>query len=323
MAWVFVCAGLALLLLGSGAVARGGSALFRGFGVSPVMVNLLIVALAMSAPELAVSFQAVARNQPDIALGTVIGSNIVNILLVLGLAAIFRPLPAPPKVVFRDGLFLLAASAVVVAVTLIGGTMTRLAGGALLLGLVAYVAVCFLTERGRSVAMASAHALPRIDVQLPPVSLSIFLLLLGGAFLVFGSLSAVDGALVLARDYSLPPLVIALTVIAFGTALPELGTALYASARADNPGMSGQLLGSSIFNLLFVLGLAAAVRPLPVPNTLAHWDVFMMAASALLPLPMMLSGWRVSRFEGFVLFACYLGWLGFLAWRMNLLPFAA
>ena len=321
MALVFVGVGLALMLLGSGAVARGGAALFRRIGISPLVISLLVVSLAMSSPELAVSLQAAVKSQADIALGTIIGSNIVNILLVLGLAAVFRPVPAPPKIVFRDVLFLLAASGALLAAATTGA-LSRLMGAALLAGLVVYIIVCFLTERGRSIAMASAHALPRIDVQAPPASLNIFLLLLGGAFLVFGARYAIDGALALARDYHLPVLIIGFTVVALGTALPELGTALFASFRGNNPLLSGQLLGSSIFNILFVLGLTAIIHPLAISPALSHADVYVMGAAALVLIPMMLSSWRVSRFEGFMLIAGYAAWLGFLAWRMNMLPFA-
>ncbi len=322
MAWVFFGVGLALLLAGSGAVARSGSALLRGLGVSPLVTGLVVVSLAMCAPELAMSLQAAAKNHPEISIGMIAGSNIINILLVFGLAALFRPVPAPPKVVFRDGLFLLAAS-VAVILAAIGGELTKTAGFALLGGLALYIVVCFVTERGRHtrIALASAHAVPPQEAHAPLSGVHVLVALLGLAFLFFGARYAVDGALALSLQYRLPVTLVALTLVAFGAALPEMGNAVAATVRGENSFLSAQLIGSSIFNILFVIGLTAALHPLTVSFDVARTDLPVMGAAAVLLMPLMLSGWRATRIEGLLLIAGYACYAGFLAWRQGLLVF--
>ena len=254
MAWVFFGVGLALLLIGSGLLARGGSALLNKLGFSPLFTRLLIVAFAMSAPELAISLQAAARQQPDIALASITGSNIANILLVLGLAAMARPVSAPPKVVFRDGLFLLAAI-LALSVAAMTGTLTSTMGYILLAGLVLYIAACFATERGRPrrIALASAHAVVEPEIQASSSGLNVLALVLGGALLFFGARYTFDGALALGLEYQVPVMLVALSLIGLGTALPEMANAFSATVRGDNPFLSTQLIGSCVFNILFVL----------------------------------------------------------------------
>ncbi len=323
MAWVFFGVGLALLLVGSGAIARSGSALLRSLGVSPLAIGLVVISLAMSAPELAMSIQATAKGHPEISIGMIAGSNLVNLLLVLGLAALFHPVPAPPKVVFRDGLFLLAASGSLIVAAL-GGALSRTTGFLLLGGLALYVAACFATERGRHtrVALASAHAIQPQETRASSSGLDVMIVLLGLAFLFFGARYAVDGAIALSLQYRLPITLVALTLVGFGAALPEIGIAFSATARGDNSMLGAQLIGSSIFNILLVLGLTAALHPLGIAPDLARTDLPVMGAAAIVMMPLMMSGWRITRFEGLLLvtgFACY---VAFLAWRQGLLAFS-
>lgn len=324
MAWVFFGVGLALLLMGSGAIARSGSALLRSLGVSPLAIGLVVISLAMSAPELAMSIQATAKGHPEISIGMIAGSNLVNLLLVLGLAALFRPVPAPPKVVFRDGLFLLAASGSLIVAALGGGALSRTTGFLLLGGLALYVAVCFATERGRHtrIALASAHAIQPQETRASSPGLDVMIVLLGLAFLFFGARYAVDGAIALSSQYRLPITLVALTLVGFGAALPEIGIAFSATARGDNSMLSAQLIGSSIFNILLVLGLTAALHPLGIAPDLARTDLPVMGAAAVVMMPLMMSGWRITRFEGLLLVAGFASYAAFLAWRQGLLAFS-
>jgi cation:H+ antiporter len=316
MVYVFLVAGLALLILGSETVLRGSIGLSTSFGVSPLFIGLFVVAAGTSAPEFFVSVQAALRNAPDLVLGSVVGSNIVNILLVLGLGASIRAIPSPPKVVFRDGSVLIAAS---VALLLIAqsGSVSRLTGCFLVVGFLAYLALSFATDRRRPAPLSFLQSRAVSRSGEPRSGLSAVLLVFGFVCLYIGSRFAVASGTAIAAAYHVPQMLIGLTVIAFGNALPELATTLSASRRGQSSIAAGLLIGSNIYNILLVLGLTAIIRPLPVSPSIAHADVYVMAGAALLLWPMMISGWRITRWQGVVLVVCYAGYLTFLAWRQG------
>lgn len=316
MAYAFVGFGLILLIVGSASVLRGGVGLSRFVGLPPLPIGLLIVSAAISAPEMAVSLQAAVRGAPDLALGTVIGSNIVNILFILGLAALLRPIPASPKAVLRDGGTLVAASiALLVLVKM--GTLSRHSGLLLLAGFAAYMAVSFFTDWRRPLPDGAAGARAG-DRELAP-AMSMILLLFGLACLYFGGGYVVDGGLALARFYRVPQAVIGLTVVAMGASLPELATAMAASLWGRTSIAACNLVTASIFNILFVLGLTALIHPMAVSRELAGADIYAMTGAAVL-LPLILaSRWRLTRAQGAFLVLSYLVYLGFVAWRQGLL----
>ncbi len=320
MAYAFVGFGLFLLIIGSGAVLRGGIGLSRNIGLSPLLIGLLVVSIGTSAPELVVSLQSALRQAPDLALGTVIGSNIVNILLILGLGALLRPIPVSPKTVLRDGGVLVLSSFALLALAE-AGRISRACGLVLLGGFVLYVLVCFLTDWRRPTQDSGAQALvlSRGDQVLrPPVS--IILLLFGLACLYFGGGYVVDGGLAVARFYRVPEAVIGLTLVAVGSALPELATTVTASIRGQSSLAAGNLIGSNIVNILLVLGLTASIRPLTVSAQVTGVDIYVMTAAAVL-LPLLLaSRWRLTRGQGLFLVVAYLAYLGFVAWRHGLMP---
>jgi cation:H+ antiporter len=323
MAYAFLGVGLVLLVLGSETVLRGSVRVSAELGLSPLIIGLLIVSAGTSSPELVVALQAAIHNAPDIALGNVIGSNIVNALLMIGLGAMVRPLPSSPKVVWRDGLTMLFASVALVAMTMTG-MITRQMGWLLLVAFLVYVVISFFTDwrRPSQMSVAETRAIKMLGEQRMAPGFSFFLMLFGFVCLYFGGHFAVDGGMALAQEYHVPQAVIGLTIIAFGASLPELTTTVIAAARGQTSIAIGHLIGSNIFNILLVLGIAASVHPLAVAPSLAHFHVFVMLASAALLIPIMASGWRVTRTEGFVLVLLYATYLGYLAWQQGYLSLA-
>lgn len=314
MAYGFVGVGVLLLLLGSEALLRGGIGLARNFGVAPLIIGLLIVTASTSAPELAVVLQA-ARATPDIAIGDVVGSNLFSMLLILGFGALMRPLSSPPKVVFRDAGALLA-SAAALAVIAMTGTISRKFGLFLLAGFLAYLIVSFITDWRRS-AHLSAHegnSECRIGTKSPGM---------GSAYLIFGAIAMfigarclIDGGLAIASLYHLPQFLVALTLITLGTSFPALVITSTAVMRQQTDYAAGHIIASSIFNILFVLGLAAFLHPIAISPVLAH-NILLMAGAALLLLPLLMLSWRLTRPRGFLLVAFYCGYIGLLAYQQH------
>lgn len=244
MAYWFLAASLLLLVLGSEAVLRGGVELGRAVGMSPLAIGLLVVAAATATPELFVSLRAATAGAPAIALGDVVGTNILNLLLVLGLGALIRPLASPPKVVLRDGGAMLLGS-VAVAFLALGGAITRRDGLLLLAAFVVYIVVTFATDWRRSPghSVPQARALARSQGEPMPVIGALFLLVFGVVGLVLGAHFAVSGSLALAREWRLQEAFVGLTVVAFGTSLPKLITTLVAAARGNTNLAVGHVIG--------------------------------------------------------------------------------
>ena len=320
MAYWFLAAGILLLIAGSEAALRGGVGLARVLGLSPVLIGLVVIATATSAPELFVALRAATAGAPDIALGDIVGGNIFMLLFALGLGALIRPLASPPKVVLRDGGTMLAAALVIVFFAW-GGELTRSDGLFLFLGFIAYIVATFLTDWRRSAdhSVALSRALARSQSEPPPVVGALFLLLLGAICLVLGALFTVDGSMALARALHLQQAFVALTIIAFGTSLPKLIATLVAAAGGHTDAAAGHLIGANIFNLLGVLGITAMVAPLSISPMLASADVYVMAGASTLLLPLLAMRWRLSRPRGTLLALCYICYLAVLAWRQGLL----
>ena len=321
MAYWFLAAGILLLIAGSEAALRGGVGLARVLGLSPVLIGLVVIATATSAPELFVALRAATAGAPDIALGDIVGGNIFMLLFALGLGALIRPLASPPKVVLRDGGTMLAAALVIVFFAW-GGELTRSDGLFLFLGFIAYIVVTFLTDWRRSAdhSVALSRALARSRNEPLPVVGGLFLLLLGAICLVLGALFTVDGSVALARALHVQQAFVGLTIIAFGTSLPKLIAALAAAIRGHTDVAVGVLIGAIVFNLLGVLGITAMVAPLAVSRMLASADVYVMVAASAALLPLLAMRWRLSRPRGALLALSYVCYVAFLAWRQGLLP---
>ncbi len=318
MAYWFLGGGLVLLLFSSEAIVRGGVAISRALGVPPLVIGLLVVTAGTSAPEFAVSLQAAYAAAPDIALANVLGSNILNLLLILGLAAMIRPLPSSPKVVLRDGGAMLL-SAVALALMARDGRLTKAEGIAMLAVFAVYLMVSFFSDWRRSAehSVPCARALQRLAGEPPSAAGGLFLMLFGFVGLVVAAHFTVAGAVAMAREFHLSNAAVGLTVVAFGASIPELVVTLIAAGRGQTEIAIGHLVGSNVFNTLGALGLTATLMPLNVSPALGT-DLLAMAAASALLLPLLVTRWRLSRPRGALLVLSYACYLVFLAWREGL-----
>lgn len=316
--WWILGGGLALLLFGSEAIVRGGVALGRALNLSPLVIGLLVISAGTSAPEFAVSMQAAYAGAPDIALANVVGSNILNLLLILGLAALIRPLPSSPKVVMRDG-GAMVLSAAALALMAQGGTITRAQGAAMLGAFVLYMVVIFFSDWRRSSehSVPCARAMERLQSGEPQSGASgLFHVLFGLVGLTVGAHFTVAGAEAVARAFDLSPAMVGLTVVAFGASVPELVVTLVAAARGQTQLAIGHLIGSNVFNALGAVGGAALFSPLKVDPHLSS-DLLAMAGASALLVPLLVSRWRLTRSRGALLLLAYACYLVFLAWRQG------
>jgi cation:H+ antiporter len=304
--WIQLAIGLVLLLGGGEALVRGSVAVAVRSGLSPLVIGLTLVGFGTSAPELVACIQAALAGAPGIAVGNIVGSNIANILLILGVAAVIMPVVTTKQAFQRDGTVLIGASVVLLA-AILGGFIGRWIGLAFLLLLAGYLGYTYVTERKTPDARGQVYADEVSEVALPNVSLTVALLLAFGgiAAVVFGAELLVDAAIVVARDFGISEAVIGLTLVAVGTSLPELATAVVAAFRNHGDVAFGNIVGSNIFNALGITGATALVAPIAVPDEIMRLDVWVMMATAVLLVVFAVTGWRVSRREGAVCLIAY------------------
>lgn len=305
-------AGLALLVAGGDILVRGAVAVARRLGLPPLFIGLTLVGLGTSMPELVTSLEAAMIGAPGIAVGNIVGSNTANILLILGVAAVIRPVATSPSAFGRDGGMMLLAALAAVAIAVFGH-VDRLAGLALVAALAAYLVFTYRRESRGPEAEAMRRSADR-----PATGLARGLLMsaAGLALTIGGAALLVDGAVALARIAGISESVVGVTVVAFGTSLPELVATVAAAVRRQADVAFGNVIGSNIYNVFGILGATALVHPIPVPRDIAGFDVWVMLAATLLLLVFAVTRWRVSRWEGAVFLACYalyVGWLGVTA----------
>ncbi|WP_252105982.1 MULTISPECIES: calcium/sodium antiporter [unclassified Halomonas] len=297
--------GIALLTLGGEALVRSAVAGAERLGVSALFTGLVIVGFGTSAPELVVSINAALDQKPDIAIGNVVGSNIGNILLILGLCALIYPLTTRREALKRDGLVMLAATALFIVLGA-SGELGRADAGLLLAGLLGYLTWAYLSERRAVEAPEPANVLVEAPARRPTTTLWIVVGLLGGlALLIGGSQLLLYGAVGIAQAMGLSEAVIGLTIVAVGTSLPELAVSLVAALRRHADVAVGNILGSNIFNLLGILGVSAFLQPLVLVERMALFDQWVMLASAIVLLGFLYTGLRLSRGEGALLLTGY------------------
>lgn len=303
--------GAALLIAGAELLVRGASRLAGAAGISPLVVGLTVVAFGTSSPELAVTVGSAVTGQTDLALGNVVGSNVFNVLFILGLAALIVPLVVDEQLVRLDVPLMVAASVLVLLLGL-DGAIGRPDGLALVAGLLVYTGYLISRSRRRTVrdedpagGGGSGRPSPALDVGFVVAGLG--LLVLGARWMVG---AAVDAATAL----GVSSLVIGLTVVAAGTSLPEVATSVLAALRGQRDIAVGNVVGSGIFNLLAVLGLGGVVAPrgLPVPPGALSFDIPVMIAVAVATLPIFFTGYVIARWEGAVLLGYYVSWTAYL-----------
>jgi len=306
--------GLALLVLGADQLVAGASRIAARLGISSLVIGLTVVAFGTSAPELAVSLTGAIGGQADLALGNVVGSNIFNILFILGITALVAPLPVQPQLIRLDVPLMIVVSGLCWLLAL-DGVIGRLDGILLALGILTYTTVLVWPSRRPKQPDVDPTAEPppaptykdRLPFQLGQI-------LLGLVMLVIGSRWLVNGAIAAAQTLGVSELVISLTIVAAGTSLPELATSVLAAMRGERDIAVGNVVGSNIFNILCVLGLSSIIAPqgVAVAPAAIGFDIPVMTAVALACLPLFITGGVVSRWEGAVFIAYYVAYTVYL-----------
>jgi len=319
MSLLWFVLGLVALVVGAEALVRGASRLALSFGISPLVVGLTVVAFGTSSPEMAVSVQSALSGQVDLAIGNVVGSNVFNVLFILGVSALIVPLLVHQQLVRQEVPLMIGASLLVWGLAADGGIGRW--DGALLAGLlVAYTLFVIRQSRreDRSVRDEYAEGMPgdgsawdrHWAVQVLLVAAGLGLLVLGADWLV-------EAAIAFARAFGVSELVIGLTIVAAGTSLPEVATSILAAVRGERDIAVGNVVGSNIFNLLGVLGVSALVAPtgLAVAPAVLSFDLLVMTAVAVACLPVFFTGNRIDRWEGLVFLAYYVAYTVYLILR--------
>ncbi len=317
-ALLFLAGGFVALVLGAELLVGGAAGLAVRVGISPLVVGLTVVAFGTSAPELGVSVLAAWSGQPGIAIGNVVGSNICNTLLILGLSALAAPLVVSRKLIRVEVLLVIGASLLVWGLAL-DGRLGRWEGLLLFAGVVVYTVWAIRRSRRENGHGAGGLKIPAAvadseDAPTHRLARQIALILGGLLLLGLGSKGLVTGAVSLARAFGVSDLVIGLTIVAIGTSLPELATSVLASLRGQREIAVGNIVGSNLFNLLTVLGITALVSPdgVPVAAEALRLDIPVMTAVALLCLPIFFTGHEIARWEGGLLLGYYVVYLLYL-----------
>lgn len=315
--FVFLLAGVGLLTVGGEALIRGALAAARRLNVSPLLSGLVIVGFGTSSPELVVSVDAALSGSPDIAVGNVVGSNIANILLILGLSATITVLRVTPLSLRRDALMVITAT-LLFLVLAFGGGLGRLDAVICLLVLTAYLVWAYQTEKNQELPSAQLHQAEADEVQSVPRSVlwTLSAIGIGLLLLVGGSQILLTGAIGIAQRFGVSEALIGLTLVAVGTSLPELTVSVMAALRKHADVAVGNILGSNIFNILAILGISALVEPLPLAERIRTFDQWAMLGAAVLLVLFLLRKQQLTRVAGITFLLAYVAyvWVSFVVY---------
>ncbi|MFN2176418.1 MAG: calcium/sodium antiporter [Anaerolineales bacterium] len=308
--------GFGLLILGAELLVRGASKLAYTIGISPLVVGLTFVALGSSTPELAVAFQSSLSGSGDIGVGNIIGSNIINVLFILGITAIILPVAIKQQLVRLDVPIMIAVSVLLFMFSL-DGRLGRVDGFILFSGLVVYTLFAIRQSRSESKYVKDEYAQEFGNEEcrnLPQALLQVVFVITGFCLLAFGSDWLVEGARSLALALGLSELIIGLTVVALGTGMPEVVTSITASIRGEQDIAVGNIIGSNIYNILAVLGIVSLITPegVIVPPSILAFDLPIMITVAVACLPIFFLNYRIARWEGALFFGYYLAYTLYL-----------
>lgn len=310
-----VMGGLTFLFGGGEVLVRGASSLATALRISPLVIGLTVVAFGTSAPELSVALRSAFTGTDDIAIGNVVGSNICNILFILGLSAVIVPLVVSSQLIRRDVPLMILAS-VLLYVFGQDGNIGRTDGGILFSSLLIYVIWSIRQSRHESQAVVEefTQQTPAAQTGIRNLLFSGALILMGLLLLTQGSTWVVDGSVVVATMLGASELIIGLTVVAFGTSLPEVATSVMAALRGERDIAVGNLVGSNLFNILCVVGLASFIAPrgIAVTSTALELDIPVMIAVAVACLPIFLTGHVITRWEGCMFLFYYVAYMAYL-----------
>ncbi|WP_341367587.1 calcium/sodium antiporter [Yoonia sp. BS5-3] len=313
-ATLLVILGLTGLVVGGEMLVRGAVSSAKSFGISPMVIGLTLVGFGTSTPELVTSLQAALSGSSGIAIGNVVGSNISNVLLILGIATCLAPIAVDPRAFRRDGTVMVIATLLCLA-TVLWGDISRLVGFGFIATLTAYLTFTLWTEKrsgdtpATTVYEGEAEAVPGPDYAL---GASVGIALVGLVVTIFGAKFLVSGAVSIAQAAGLSEAVIGLTIVAIGTSMPELVTSIIAVRKGQGDVALGNVLGSNIFNILGILGVTAIVQPMSIPAEIIRLDIWVMCGATVLLLLFARTGWTLSRREGGLFAVAYSLYLGFL-----------
>lgn len=304
---VYIAVGLVLLYFGAEALVKGAARLAFRTGITALVVGLTVVAFGTSMPEAVVSVQAALSNNGDISIGNVVGSNIFNIAVILGLAALIFPIKVNLQILRVDGPIMLLVTGAFLWV-FFDANITRQEAAMLLGGIVAYTLLAIVLAKKDAAKGTDADYTEGIKLEGGSLGADIVFILIGLGLLVGGGHCLVKGAVALAKHWGVSEAIIGLTIVAAGTSLPELATSVVAALRKQADIAVGNIIGSNIFNILFILGIAGLINPLTSPG-IGLVDIGVMLGVSLVLLPLMWSGYRINRWEGLFLLAAYGGYL--------------
>jgi cation:H+ antiporter len=299
-------AGLALLIVGAEMLVKGASRVAAGFGISPLVIGLTVVAFGTSSPEMAISVSSAWKGEADIAVGNVVGSNIFNVLFILGLSALITPLVVSKQLVKLDVPLMIGVSVLAFLLSM-DGRIAFWEGAILFVGVIGYTILAIRMGKASGETGEAVEGADRTGMNLGLIAVGLVLLVLGSQWLV-------SAAITIATAMGVSELVIGLTIVAAGTSMPEVATSVTAAIRGQRDIAVGNVVGSNIFNILAVLGLTAMVAPggLPVSQAALNFDYPVMMAVAVACLPIFFVGYTIQRWEGALFLGYYVAYTVYL-----------
>ena len=303
MEFVLIVVGLVILVLGGDSLVKGASGIALRFNVPPMLVGMTVVALGTSAPELVVTVQAALSGKPDIAIGNVVGSNIANVALILGITVIIFPIIIKKDSLRFDWVAMMLASLLFFWFAW-DGEISRVDGLIFLASLIAFIVYSFYRVRRKR----KKEGTPPADSQKKPQRfiISILFVAIGIVGLIFGARWFLEGAETVARDFGVSDRVIAISLVAFGTSVPELAASVIAAFKKEQDISLGNIIGSNLFNILAILGITSMISPISVAPEIMDDDIYWMLATSFIILPLGIIKLRLGRWQGFVLVASYI-----------------
>jgi len=313
MDWLTIiklAAGFVLLFVGGEVLVRGSVSLARRWQVSPFLIGATVIAFGTSAPELVVSLKAAYDDAMGIALGNIVGSNIANLLMILGMAALLAPVIVNRRAVMRDAMALAAATGLLTLFVVLG-EISRWQGGLMFVLLALLIVYSYWSERRRVTPSGELHAKEEAELQDVPHSMmtAVAFVITGLASVAFGAHLLVEAAIVVAGGIGMSEAVIGLTVVAVGSSLPELATTIVAAYRKHADVALGNVIGSSLFNILGILGLVSFIHPIAAPQEIADFDIWIMLGVTALVLTPVFAGMRINRPVGGLFVLLYAGFI--------------
>ena len=301
--------GLAMLYFGANWFVDGSVTIAKKLKISQIVIGLTIVAFGTSAPELAVNVSAALNGISDVVMGNIVGSNILNIGLILGLSAIASPLLVK-KITIKKEIPIMIGISVILILMSIDGVLSEIDGIILVAGVLLFVFFSYKSSKKEGIDLEDIPAGLKLE-KTKVVPKSILLLVLGLSLLTVGAFLTIDNAVVLAQTLGITERIIGLTLVAVGTSLPELTTSIIAAKKGHFDLSVGNIIGSNIFNILAILGISATIIDISISDEM-FLDYYVMLAFSLVLIPIMRTGFVISRLEGILLVAGYLGYVGFL-----------